>query len=1022
MNKKVSGILNKFSLWPHQRHALGKIETYLDAFSKGTTEKSALVQMPTGSGKSGVIAIVARCLPDIGAVLVLTPRVSLRNQLCRDIQGRFFGHIKYPVENLPKTVQRVDDGEVPSLEGDTSRRVYVTTIQKLVSLASNQPALFKKLASVLSLVIVDEGHYEPAKEWSKVIRAVCVPKVVFTATPYRNDFKVFDIDPEHAYVMSLRQAVRDLYLREVHVENRGTFRDPADFVADVLAFYDSQFPEPGDDPPRVIIRCDDRAEIRHLAQAFIARCRSVVGIHERFRNQGGEEWERKSVPEPEKEPAVFWIHQFKLLEGIDDPRFRVLALYRRIRNGRALVQQVGRIIRNPSQEKNAHGYLLDHWKGHHEDLWRGFLAYDEALDTQGIEAFHLSTGEGLLKDLMKLQPRTAYIDGRFRSEFEFSSIDPNEDVQLPLRTNLLLKLPGFNLDEAVDALKDLYEDKDRVAEAYSPTPGTRVVLSVTCSNSIYLRNHAFMEADLHVAVLHEFDEYVGVYETSGITPMNWDAAGLGACVDIKRLRRLFKQDQLSRLTSVSLKNSNLGASVIRSRSITAASIEATVPGFDDYAQICTTAEGYTVADSDEDNADGSDMEAKVRRYVGFSRGHVTQTSSGYVLISDYLAWLKQLDSILNSNTKPLTVLSRYALETRVPSKPDPKSVLLDISEVRDGYHHTDSGTAIEIEDACSAVDDNGAVSFVANGEVVSGRIMFDPTRRRYVLESADLDQRFFTKSEVLPGSIVQYFNQQQAFRVVPEEWRTVYVSGQFYQPAMRVGEAFDASTYELGRCFLPDPTVGATQSEKGASVRNNGEGWEHDSLFGIIDALGANTTLAAHFGLPGILVCDDMGREAADFFLCEASADNPRVVLIHAKASTQNHVCSASALHDVCSQAVKNLGYLAMFSQERPARVASNGWARPWRHSDIGVVSKRIRRGTGTSAAIWKKIQETVNNPMVQKEVWLSLGQILSRKAFEEKLGKKTPPAEALQAAYLLHATMTDVAAVGGRLRIICGP
>ena len=1022
MSRKLSNLLRSFSLWAHQREALATIEAYLNAFAAGDTDRSALVQMPTGSGKSGVIAIAARCLPGVGAVLVLTPRVSLRNQLCRDIRGRFFEHIDYPADDLPKVIDRVDDGEEPSLASDPSERVFVTTIQKLVSLASKQPAIFKKLAEVLSLIIVDEGHYEPAKEWSKVIRAIRVPKVVFTATPYRNDFKVFDIDRNHVFVMSLRKAVSDRYLREVQVENRETFHDPKGFVADVLTFYDSQFPNPGDDPPRVIIRCDDRAQIRHLAQAFLAQGRSVVGIHERFSDQGGEQWERKSVPEPESEPAGFWIHQFKLLEGIDDPRFQVLAVYKRIRNGRALVQQVGRIIRNPSREQGARGYLLDHWNGHHQDLWKGFLAYDEALFSQGIEAFRLSTGEGLLRDLMRLQPRTAYIDGRFRSEFDFSGIDPFEDVQLPLRANLLVKMVDFNLDEAVDALIALHEEKDRVTEAYSPTPSTRVVLSVSCSNSIYLRNHAFMEADLHVAVFHEFDECVGFYDTSGITPLNWDDVGLGGAVDIKRLRRLFRQNQISKLTSVSLKNSNLGASAIRSRSLTAASIEATVPGFDDYAQICTTAEGYSAETTGEKTSESVATKAKVRRYVGFSRGRVSQASSGYVLLSHYIAWLEQLDRILSSSSKPMRVLSRYALETRVLSKPAPRSVLLDISEIRDDYHKTENGEAIEIEDSCFAVGDDGAVSFVANGEVVSGKIVFEPERRRYVLTSADLEQRYFTKNDVLPSSIVQYLNQQQAFRVVPEDWRTVYVSGQFYQPAMRVGSAFDADAYELGRCFLTDATVGETQTEKGAAVRNNGEGWEHDSLFGIIDALGAGTALEGHFGQPYILVCDDMGREAADFFLCESSADNPRVILIHAKASAKKHKCSASSLHDVCSQAVKNLGYLAMFSQEKPTHVRTGAWTKSWKNSNLGDVDKRIRRGAGTSAELWQKIQDTINNPMVQKEVWLFLGQILSRKAFEDRLGRGTPPAEGLQAAYLLHATMTDVAAVGGRLRVVCGP
>lgn len=36
---------------------------------------------------------------------------------------------------------------------------------------------------------------------------------------------------------------------------------------------------------------------------------------------------KENVPNIENEQAVFWIHQFKLLEGIDDYRFQVLAIY-----------------------------------------------------------------------------------------------------------------------------------------------------------------------------------------------------------------------------------------------------------------------------------------------------------------------------------------------------------------------------------------------------------------------------------------------------------------------------------------------------------------------------------------------------------------------------------------------------------------------------------------------------------------------------------------------------------------------
>jgi hypothetical protein len=225
------------------------------------------------------------------------------------------------------------------------------------------------------------------------------------------------------------------------------------------------------------------------------------------------------VPDPETEKATFWIHQFKLLEGIDDPRFQVLAIYEGpIQNARSLVQQVGRIIRNPKRAPNAVGYVLEHWGGQHEQLWNGFLQYDKKVRESGIEAFMLSTGEGLAAQLIKSQPKTAYVEGRFRSEFDFKALSPLEDFQLPLRVKLLRKGPSFTLQGLVGAMIDTYEERDRAFESYSPSVDSRVIVSVDCENSPYLRNHCFLECDLHVAVIREYQDYVGFFESSGATP------------------------------------------------------------------------------------------------------------------------------------------------------------------------------------------------------------------------------------------------------------------------------------------------------------------------------------------------------------------------------------------------------------------------------------------------------------------------------------------------------------------------
>jgi hypothetical protein len=86
-------------LWGHQRAAIGTILAYLNADRKiperPEQTEAALLKLPTGTGKSGIIAIVARCLPKIRRVLVLTPRQALTRQLLADIRYRFWQHIGY---------------------------------------------------------------------------------------------------------------------------------------------------------------------------------------------------------------------------------------------------------------------------------------------------------------------------------------------------------------------------------------------------------------------------------------------------------------------------------------------------------------------------------------------------------------------------------------------------------------------------------------------------------------------------------------------------------------------------------------------------------------------------------------------------------------------------------------------------------------------------------------------------------------------------------------------------------------
>jgi superfamily II DNA or RNA helicase len=159
-------LLSQLSLRTNQQNAVGMVRKYLAAFGVGHTAKAALVHMATGSGKTGVIATLSRCIPEIGTTLVLAPRIALRNQLIGDISNRFFTHLQRAPKTLPKVVHNleelVQDDSLP-LGGS----VIVGTIQLLETLKSasqhgtrldrRKHAVYELLKQHLDLIIVDEG-------------------------------------------------------------------------------------------------------------------------------------------------------------------------------------------------------------------------------------------------------------------------------------------------------------------------------------------------------------------------------------------------------------------------------------------------------------------------------------------------------------------------------------------------------------------------------------------------------------------------------------------------------------------------------------------------------------------------------------------------------------------------------------------------------------------------------------------------------------------------------------------------
>jgi hypothetical protein len=330
-----------------------------------------------------------------------------------------------------------------------------------------------------------------------------------------------------------------------------------------------------------------------------------------------------------------------------------------------------------------------------------------------------------------------------------------------------------------------------------------------------------------------------------------------------------------------------------------------------------------------------------------------------------------------------------------------------------------------LEDACCEVN-AGKFTVTANGKAYPGAIEFKDKTERYELDIPDIDGDFSTNERQLKAGIVRYLNHSQSFRVIPQTVGTFYTLGAFYTPIMQFGGKYDDDQIGLLKVMHPYACLSTIGSEKGIACAPNGSKWDARSLFSIVDLLGVGHGMEAEFGHPDIVVCDDLGTEAADFVL--GYTREKRVVFVHCKGKGNggsHGEYSASGLQDVCGQATKNLRYFGRFGNEVPPK-AKDWDTKEWSgaHGVSGKVKKRIRTGPAgrTGKELWADLQTIVRDPYADLQVWLFLGRTLKKSELQKQLTKAAPAPEAQQAAYLLFSTMNDVASVGARLKVFCSP
>lgn len=363
-------------LLAQQRDALGNLEEWFQA----DNPRIAVVSMPTGSGKTGILCCLPFTVGGIGLelprdannyptgvpryrfdrpVLVLAPGIQIANQLQQQIHLHPFlvrrGIIGDQVrkEVLPK-VHRVN--ETRDLQNDrflSEQDIVLANAQKFRG--EWEDALPNNM---FKLVIVDEAHHYPAQTWNRIIEKFRGNALVvfLTATPYRMDGK-FMVEGLFAYHLRLQEAVERRIIRrtepdflEIQPNHENGDLEEAGFYQLVLRRVNEK---------QVIKNRDHRLpdDIPHMAMAITRNTFEADRVVDLWNENWGEESAlsyHSKLPQAERDKRMQKItsNQVKLVvvvamlqEGFDHPPISIAAILTKIVSAPKFVQFIGRAQR-----------------------------------------------------------------------------------------------------------------------------------------------------------------------------------------------------------------------------------------------------------------------------------------------------------------------------------------------------------------------------------------------------------------------------------------------------------------------------------------------------------------------------------------------------------------------------------------------------------------------------------------------------------------------------------------------------
>lgn len=468
-----------------------QIEAYLKIREYFLTNPSgeALVVLPTGTGKSGLISIAPFSVSN-KRVLIITPGLVTKKSIQKTqeaLKDNFWVNfdIIFNPADLPILSEYSSGISIEHLE--QSHIVY-SNIHKLGS-ARDSGLINRVPPDFFDLIIIDEAHHAPAQSWGEVLAYFkWAKKLHVTGTPFRGDNQ--EVPGEKIHETPLSEAMRDRYVSWLRKETVNAHE--LYFIMpntqgkrfsknEILEIKDKEWLEKSvalsEECSRDVIQHSIKKleefkhsspKVPHKILAVGCSIKHAEDLHTWFQEYGLVSVIVHSEMEQEALDAAFMAvdnHQCQvvisvnmLMEGYDHKYLTILALFRPYRSLNAFAQVVGRVLRTIPDDEitdfaiDNNAIVIYHQETGLDVMWSSFQKEVDRAKHQRIKEYSQLDIEYEAREqtLAGVESGETVVVGKdsYLDDLDFNELFSNKRAEI--EANVEAKVDKFRQDPDID--------------------------------------------------------------------------------------------------------------------------------------------------------------------------------------------------------------------------------------------------------------------------------------------------------------------------------------------------------------------------------------------------------------------------------------------------------------------------------------------------------------------------------------------------------------------------------------------